>query len=176
MFKIIALIIVALIAVVLILAAMKPDVFRVQRTVFIKAAPEKIFPHLNDFHSFTKWSPYENKDPNMKRTFSGSPAGVGAVYKFEGDRNAGAGKLAIIESTFPQKVAMTLEFFKPFKANNVVEFTLVQKGDVAEAVWSMHGPVTYTAKIMHVFFNMDSMVGKDFEVGLKNLKRISEAE
>jgi hypothetical protein len=30
------------------------------------------------------------------------------------------------------------------------------------------------AKVMHVFINMDRMIGKDFEAGLANLKKLTE--
>ena len=174
MIKIIAIVVVVLLAGVLIFAATKPDTFRVQRAINIKATPEKIFPFLNDLHSFGTWSPYEKKDPAMKRTFSGPASGKGAVYEWEGDKNVGKGRMEIADTAPPLNVTIKLDFVKPFEAHNIVVFTLEPKGDYTATTWAMEGPVPYFAKIMHVFLDMDSMVGKDFESGLTSLKAISE--
>jgi carbon monoxide dehydrogenase subunit G len=159
---------------VLVFAATKPDAFRVQRAASIKAPPEKIFPLLNDLHNFASWSPYEKKDPAMKRTHSGAPSGKGAVYAWDGDRNVGSGRLAIADSSPPSKVTLDLDMLTPLKAHNVVEFTLEPKGETTNVTWAMNGQVPFIAKIVHVFINVDRMVGKDFEEGLANLKAVAE--
>ena len=159
---------------VLAFAATKPDSFRVQRATSIKATPEKIFPLLNDLHNFASWSPYEKKDPAMKRTHSGAPSGKGAVYEWDGDKNVGRGRLAIADSTPPSKVTLDLDMLAPLKAHNIVEFTLEPKGDTTHVTWAMNGQVPYVAKIVHVFLNVDKMVGQDFEAGLANLKAVAE--
>src|SRR4029453_10486622 len=155
-------------------AATKPDTFRIQRTVSLKAPPEKIFGPLNDFQNWGAWSPWETKDPAMKRTYSGAPKGNGSVYEWDGDRNVGAGRMEITESSPPSKVALDLNMLKPFEARNVVEFTLEPQGDATRVTWAMNGRTPYIAKIVHVFIDMDRMVGKDFEAGLANLKTLAE--
>ena len=159
---------------VLAFAATKPDTFRVSRAASIKAPPEKIFPLLNDLHNFALWSPYEKKDPAMKRTLSGAPSGKGAVYEWDGDKNVGSGRLAIADSSPPSKVTLDLDMLTPMRAHNIVEFTLEPKGDSTTVTWAMNGHVPYIAKIVHVFLNVDRMVGQDFETGLGNLKTIAE--
>ena len=162
------------VAVVLGLAAMKPDTFRVQRAMAIKAPPEKVFALINDFHAWGQWSPWEKKDPAMKRTFSGSPSGKGAAYAWEGDKNVGQGSMEIVESAPASKIAIKLDFVRPFEAHNMVVFTLEPKGDATNVNWDMQGPTPFLAKIVHVFLDMDKMVGNDFETGLANLKAASE--
>lgn len=174
MIKVIALVLVALVAVVLVLAATKPDVFRVQRATSIEAPPEKIFPFINDFSRWGAWSPYEKKDPAMKRTFGATTSGKGAVYEWAGDKNVGKGRMEIAESSPPSRVVLKLDFAEPFEAHNVVEFTMTQKGDATEVSWDMRGRTPYLAKILHVFIDMDRMVGKDFEAGLASLKALAE--
>jgi uncharacterized protein YndB with AHSA1/START domain len=171
---VIGIVAVVLLAALFIYAATKPDVFRVQRAASIKAPPEKIFPFVNDLHRFGAWSPYGKKDPAMKRTFSGPESGSGAVYEWDGDKNVGQGRMEISDTSPPSRVTIRLDFLRPFEAHNMVEFTLAPKGDSTDVTWAMQGPVPYVAKIMHVFFDMDSMVGKDFEAGLANLKSIAE--
>src|SRR5262245_1835870 len=101
------------IAVALMVASAKPDTFRVQRSVVIAAAPETIFPLIADFHKWGGWSPWEHRDPAMKRTFEGSASGVGAVYAWDGNRNVGAGRMEIVEATLPSKIVIKLDFIKP---------------------------------------------------------------
>jgi carbon monoxide dehydrogenase subunit G len=174
MFKKIAIAVVVLLAAIFIYAAMQPDTFRVQRATTIKAPPEKIFAILNDFQKSVAWSPYEKKDPAMKRTFSGAPSGKGSVYAFEGNNEVGTGRLEIVESLPPKKVALQLDMVKPFMGSNIIEYTLEPKGEATEVTWAIHGPVPFISKLMCIFVNMDKMVGKDFETGLANLKTIAE--
>ncbi|MGH8622294.1 MAG: SRPBCC family protein [Burkholderiales bacterium] len=174
MIKKIAIAIVVLIAGVLIFAATKPDTFRVQRAAGIKAPPEKVFALINDFKRWDAWSPWEKKDPAMKRSWGAVTSGKGATYAWEGNSEVGQGNMEIVESVPSNKVALKLDFVKPFEAHNIVVFTLEPKGGTTNVSWAMEGPVPYFAKIIHVFINMDSMVGKDFEAGLASLKALAE--
>jgi carbon monoxide dehydrogenase subunit G len=174
MFKIIAIVIALLVAIVLILAATKPDIFIVERSTAIKAPPEKIFALINDFNAWTAWSPWEKKDPAMKRTFGTATSGKGASYAWEGNKEVGQGRMEIAESVPSSKVAIKLDFLKPFEAHNQAIFTLESKGDTTNVNWRMEGHTPYFAKIFHVFMDMDKMVGKDFEAGLANLKASAE--
>ena len=177
MFEIIAIIAVVLaiaIAVVLILAATKPNTFSVQRAITVRVPAEKVFPLINDFHQWGSWSPYENKDPAMKRSYSGPASGRGAVYGWEGNKNVGSGRMEILEASPPSKIVIKLDFFAPFEGHNTAEFTMLPQGDATNVTWLMHGPAPFMNKMMQVFMNLDHMIGKDFEVGLANLKRITE--
>jgi uncharacterized protein YndB with AHSA1/START domain len=177
MFEVIAIIAVVLavaIAIVLILAATKPDTFEVRRAATVKAPPEKIFAAISDFHQWGSWSPWENKDPAMQRSYGGAASGRGAVYAWEGNKNVGSGRMEILEASPPSKIVIKLDFLKPFEAHNTAEFTMLPQGNATSITWLMHGPASFMVKVMHVFINMDRMVGKDFEAGLANLKRLAE--
>ena len=171
---IIAIVLVVAIAIILILAATKPDRFSFQRATTVKAPPERIFLLINDFHQWGTWSPYENKDPAMKRSYSGEASGKGAVYAWEGNNNVGSGRMEILDASAPSKIVIKLDFFTPFEGHNTAEFTMLPQGDATNVTWLMYGPLPFMGKIMHVFINMDRMVGKDFEIGLANLKRLTE--
>ena len=171
---IIALVLVVAVAIILILAATKPDSFSVQRVITVQAPPERIFPLINDFHQWESWSPYENKDPAMKRSYSGAASGTGAVYAWEGNKNVGSGRMEILDASAPSRIVIKLDFFTPFEGHNTAEFTMLPQGDATNITWLMYGPLPFMGKIMHVFINMDNMIGKDFEGGLANLKRLTE--
>jgi len=174
MIKIIAIAVVVLVAVILVYAATKPDTFNVQRTTSIKAPAEKIFPLVNDLHKWDSWSPYEKKDPAMKRTFSGTASGTGSVYAWEGNKEVGKGSIEIQETSPPSRVRIRLDMLRPIEGHNIVEFSLEPKGEVTDVTWAMHGTSPYISKVMGVFINMDAMIGKDFEAGLANLKAVAE--
>lgn len=169
----VAVLIVVLIALVLIYAATRPDNFHVGRSISIKAAPEKIFALINDLHQWDAWTPY-NKDPAMKKTFSGSVSGKGAAYAWEGNKEAGKGDITITESSPPTRIAFDLHMAEPFAGHNRVVFALNTTGDSTVVTWNLDGTRAYFVKVMGVFFDMDRMIGKDFETGLTRLKAVAE--
>jgi uncharacterized protein YndB with AHSA1/START domain len=171
---VIALILLVAIVVVLVLAARKPAGFRIERATSIKASPDKIFALINDFRNWRAWSPWERMDPNLRRSYSGAERGEGAVYEWEGNSKVGKGRMEIVEAPPPSRVAIKLDFLKPFEAHNTAEFTLVPRGDATEVTWAMHGPNLFIGKVMGVFMSMDRMIGKDFEAGLANLTAAAE--
>jgi uncharacterized protein YndB with AHSA1/START domain len=169
-----AIIVAVPVAGVLAYAATKPDTFEVTRSAGIKAPPERIFAVLNDFHKWGDWSPYERKDPAMRRTFSGADTGRGAVYAWDGNSDVGKGRMEIADTAAPNRLTLKLDFEKPFESNCVVDFTLEPKGGETVVTWKMRGPSPYIVKVMHTIFDMDKMVVKDFETGLANLRAITE--
>ena len=166
------LIVIALVA-VLVIASRKPDTFRIERSATINASPEAIFALINDFHQWRSWSPWEARDPALKRTYGGSASGKGAVYAWEGNRNVGSGRMEITESAAPSKIVIKLDFIKPFEGHNVAEFTLTPDAKATVVNWTMTGPSIFFSKIMQVFMSFDRMIGKDFETGLANLKKLT---
>lgn len=153
-----------------------PGTFRVQRTKRIQASPEKVFEYINDFRKWGAWSPYEKLDPAMKKTYSGAAAGVGAVYEWAGNRKAGMGRMEIMDVLAHSKIIIKLDFLKPFEGHNTAEFTLESKGESTDVTWAVYGPQSYLAKVMTIFVSMDSLLGKEFEEGLSNLKTIAERQ
>jgi hypothetical protein len=174
MYKSIAIALLILIGLVMGVAAVKPDNFRVQRSAEIKAPLNKIFLQINDFHNWALWSPYEKLDPSMKKRFSGPVKGKGSVYNWEGNSKAGSGSMQIIESDAPVKLIIKLEFLKPAKSENNIEFTLRSLGENTEVTWAMYGKNSYMAKLLSIFYNMDTVLGNDFNTGLAKLKENSE--
>ena len=179
MLKIVSIIVVVVLVVIagiLIYASTRPDSFRVQRSISIKAPPDKIFPLISDLKAWTTWSPYEKKDPAMARTYGGVTAGKGATYEWAGNKNVGQGRMEILEATSPSKVLIKLDFLKPFEAHNTAEFTVAPKGDTTLVTWAIYGPSAFVTKVMGLFLDMDNMIGKDFESGLADLKTLAEKQ
>jgi hypothetical protein len=174
MIKAIAIAIAAVVAAILIYAATQPDTFRVERSISIKAPPEKIFAQVNGFHQWEAWSPWEKIDPAVKRTYSGADNGKGAVYGWQGNKDVGQGRMEIIESTPSSNVLIKIDFMEPFEGHDMVQFTLQPQGDTTKVTQAMYGPSPFISKLMSLFFSMDKMVGQKYEEGLASLKAIAE--
>ncbi|CAN5917156.1 K(+)-transporting ATPase subunit F [soil metagenome] len=162
------------IAAVLGFATSKPDSFEVQRSITIKAAPEKVYALIDDFHRWAEWSPWEKFDPTMQRSFSGAERGKGAAYAWQGNSKVGSGRMEITDPQPPSKIAIQLDFIQPFEGHNVAEFSLQPQADGTQVTWAMRGPTPFVSKVMQVFVSMDQLIGKDFETGLANMKLAAE--
>ena len=159
-----------------ILVALQPSKFHIERTAVVNAPADAVFPLINNFQEWSKWSPYEKLDPNLQRTFTGPESGPGASYAWSGNDQAGAGMMTIMESKPNELVSIKLEFSKPFEMVSQATFTLVPSGETTRVTWAMDGENNFVCKAFSLFMNMDQMVGKDFEVGLANLNTAAQAE
>ena len=167
-------VVVVAVAAILIYAATRPDSFRVQRSATMDAPAEKIFPYIEGLKRWTEWSPYEGRDPQMKRAYSGADSGKGAVYEWDGNDNVGKGRMEIVDSKPPSKVVIKLDFLKPFEGHNTAELTVEPKGGQTIVTWAMYGPSTFMTKLIGTFMDMDDMIGRDFAAGLAKLKTVVE--
>ena len=161
------------IAIVALLALQRPDTFRVERSTRIQAPPAPVFALINNMRQFNTWNPYSLKDPEMKGSYRGPEAGPGAAYDFAG-KKSGSGSVEILQATAPSEVKMRLDMSAPFKAQNIITFSLRAQDDATLATWAMEGPSPFLGKFMGVLFSMDKMIGKDFEDGLAGLKASAE--
>ena len=170
------LIAVAVIVVVfVIVVALQPSEYRVARTATMSAPATAVFAQVNDFHKWEAWNPWGKIDPAMKQNYEGAPAGVGAIYKWAGNNEVGEGRMTIIESRPSDLIRIQMEFFKPFAGNGTAEFTFKPEGNQTAVTWSMTGQNNFMAKAIHLFMNMDKMIGGQFEKGLADMKSIVEA-
>lgn len=150
------------------------DTYTVQRSATLKASPAEVYAQIIDFHNWEAWSPWDDMDPEMSKTYSGAASGVGSRYAWTGNRKVGQGSMEITDATEATDVRIALEFLKPFKASNTTVFTLEQAGEGTTVTWAMTGKNTLMTRIMGIFKSMDSMVGSDFERGLERLRTVVE--
>jgi uncharacterized protein YndB with AHSA1/START domain len=155
-----------------------PEGFRIERSIHIAAPPSAIFPLITDFRRWTEWSPYEGLDPKVQRIYSGADQGVGAVYDWKGSSKVGVGRMEILETQAPARVRIKLDFFKPFEGRNTAEFAITPEAGGARVSWAMFGPEPCGNSVLHfimgLIFNMEKMVGGQFEDGLRRLKAAVE--
>ncbi len=174
MIKMIGLIVLLLLAGVLVAAAFRPDHFRVERRLRIQAPADTVYGLIQDLHQFNRWNPWLRKEPGAQGEYSGPAAGIGARYGWQG-KELGQGSMEITGLQPGREVRLRLDFIKPFEAHNQALFQIQPQADGScELSWAMEGPSPYLSKLMGLIFNMDRMVGTDFEQGLKNLQQIAE--
>jgi uncharacterized protein YndB with AHSA1/START domain len=173
---VIAIVIVAILVALLALAWIKPNTIDVQRTVEIKAPPERVFVLINDLQNWPAWSPHDKMDPTMKRSYGAVSGGLGASCQWDSRGNAGRGRAEITDSLVPHKVTVTVDFEKPFKVRNLNEFTLDTAGDTTTVTWALHGAMPYILKVMGLFFSMKRMYARHFDAGLAGLKALAEKQ
>jgi hypothetical protein len=174
MLLVVSLALLVLVVAILGIAAARPGSIHVERSTSIMAPAEKIYPLINDFREWAAWSPYEARDPAMRKDYSGASSGKGAIYAWDGNGQVGQGRMEITDTVSPSRVTIALDFVRPFKGHNVAAFTLLPEGARTRVTWMMDGPLAYPAKVIGIFMNMDTMIGRDFETGLARLKGIAE--
>ena len=166
---------VIVVAAILVIAAFQPSTFRVTRSITMQARPAVPFAHVNELTKWQAWSPWEKVDPALRRTYEGPPAGVGAIYAWEGNNAVGSGRMTIVSSRPGESIRFKLEFFKPMAGLCEAEFTFAPAATGTTVTWVMTGASKYISKIFCLFMNMDKMIGGQFEQGLANLKSVAEA-
>lgn len=156
------------------IVATRPSEYQVARTATISAPATTVFAQVNDFHNWQAWSPWAALDPAMTQTYEGAQAGTGAIYTWAGNQKVGEGRMTLIESRPSDLIRIKLDFLKPFAATSTAEFTFKPEGRETVVTWGMTGERHFMAKAVHVFMNMDKMIGDNFETGLARMKAITE--
>lgn len=168
-------ILVLLVAGLAVFVASRPEEFCVERSALIQAPAAALFAQVNDFHQWPNWSPWARRDPAMCVGYEGAAQGVGATQRWAGNKDVGKGSATILESVEDERLLIQLEFLEPFRASNLAEFSFTSEGSGTRVGWRMSGRNGFLGKAMGLVFNMDKMVGGDFEQGLASLKVLAEA-
>lgn len=156
--------------------AMQPADFRVTRSTMIVAPPEAVFGHVNDLHKWEAWSPWAKLDPQAAMSYEGPVSGPGAICRWDGNNEVGAGSMTIQESSPHQRIQIGLAFLRPFESTAEAEFAFEPENEQTVVSWSMSGKNNFIGKAISLFMDCDAMIGGEFEKGLASLKSIVEAE
>ena len=164
-----------ILVIIIILAAVAPKAYTVQRSITINKPLPEVFTYLRFVKNQDYWSPWKKKDPNMKQEFTGNDGTVGFVSRWEGNKDVGIGEQEIVMITENERIDTELRFYKPWRSISQGFLTTEDSGDSQTKVtWGFAGNNKFPFSIMMLFFNMDKTVGKDFEEGLDSLKEILE--
>ncbi|MBU1210834.1 MAG: SRPBCC family protein [Alphaproteobacteria bacterium] len=177
MLKKILLTLVLLIGIFAVYIAVLPAEFSVARSTVIAAPPEAVFQHVNDLKKWDAWSPWAKRDPDAKAEFEGPESGKGAIFKWDGNDEVGKGQMSIEESIPPREIEIKLAFVEPFPGTSDVGFAFEPAGNGTTVTWTIAGEQGFVERAICTLMglDMDRMIGKDYEEGLANLKRVVEA-
>jgi len=153
---------------------MTENTYRVERSLPMQASPARIYEQIADFHRWPSWSPWEDVDPELSRTYSGPESGTGAAYAWSGNRKAGKGRMQVTDASEPSRVQIELVFEKPLKANNDLVFSIESEGTGSRVTWVMTGRKNLALRAMGLFTSMEKLIGPDFERGLARLRATTE--
>lgn len=156
--------------------ATRPDNYSIERSAVVNAPPDVVFAQVNDFRRWEAWSPFEKLDPDMRKTFEGSPSGVDARYHWVGNSRAGEGRMRIAESDPAKRIAIDMHFLEPFESRARTTFTFVPVDNGTRVTWGMVGANTTAGKVMSLFGGMEGMLNRAFDEGLAKLGTVAEAE
>ncbi|MEO8589248.1 MAG: SRPBCC family protein [Flavobacteriales bacterium] len=177
--KTILIILGVLIALAIIIGATGSPAFHYERSVTIAAPVDVVYPHVSSLGALDKWSPWNEKDPAMKKSLEGVDGTVGAVAKWEGNDDVGTGEQRI-DSLVPNKLMRTHLTFHDWAMESTAGIALSENGDSTRVTWFMEGQNEgmsgFFRKVMGVFIDMDARLGKDFETGLGQLKTLAEED
>lgn len=176
MFVKIILFIAILLAILAVIISRQPDDFRYTRTATMAAKPAEVYAQVIDLQKWEAWSPWAKLDPTAKNTFEGAESGVGQIFRWDGNKNIGAGSLEIVESKPNEFIKINMEFLKPFKATNTAEFTFMPEGSNTQVSWTMYGKANFFSKAIGLVVDCEKMIGEQFDAGLSNIKAIVEAK
>lgn len=162
----------AIVALLLVVIAVQPDSFSMQRSALIDATPEVLFAQVNDHKNFVKWNPFNELDPHVVNTFSGAEAGVGAVCSWKGNSKIGAGSSTIVESRPYELVRQRMDWKEPMENTGYVDFTFAEKDGKTLVTWKLYGPQNFAGKAFSLFMSTEEMCGPMFEKGLADLAEL----
>ncbi len=173
--KVLKLLLGGLLGVILLLVVIAfflPSGYRVERSIVINADAERVFTEINNLKNWTKWMVWIKRDPNMKVVYDGPEAGVGAKQSWTSETE-GSGELTITESVPGRSIRYDLHF-PDFDTRSKGTMTLEPANGGVKVTWSDEGSLGYNPVYRYLGLFMDSMVGSDFEAGLKSLKNVAE--
>lgn len=166
---------VALVLVFVVVVALQPSEFHVERSVTVDAPPDSVFAEVNDFHKWDAWSPWAKLDPDAKVGFAGPDAGEGQVMTWAGNSEVGAGKMTLVESRPDELVKTKVDFTEPFEGTSMSQFAFKPEDNQTVVTWSMDDEHSFLEKAMCLVMNGKKMVGEQMEKGLSQLKELAEA-
>jgi len=167
-------ILIGLVLLIIVLAIIAPKSYDVSRSVQINKSLPEVFSYLKSLKNQDNWSPWAEKDPDMKKTFTGVDGEAGCISAWEGNKEVGSGEQEMMEVIENEIIRSQLRFLKPFKSTSDAYLKVSTKDAGTEVIWGFSGNNKFPISIMMLFMNMDKAVGKDFEQGLSKLKRLLE--
>ncbi|NND15918.1 MAG: SRPBCC family protein [Eudoraea sp.] len=173
--EIVLYILIGIVVLITVLGLIAPKTYDVSRSININRPRSEVFDYARSLQKQDDWSPWARKDPNMNKEFEGTDGQVGAITKWQGNKDVGEGEQEITHLVENERIESRLRFFKPWKSESDAYMQLSDnESNGTNFTWGFKGENKFPMSIMMLFMNMDKMIGKDFEEGLDSLKEVLE--
>lgn len=166
----------ALILIFVVVVAIQPSDFRVERAVTIAAPPAAVFAEVNDLKKWDAWSPWAKLDPDAKVSFEGAESGQGAGMSWAGNEQVGAGTMTVTESRPDELVKLRVEITEPFEGSSQSQFSFKPETDQTSVTWTMSDHHNFLEKAICLIMNGKKMIGDQMKEGLAKMKSVVEAK
>lgn len=162
-----------IILLILIVAAVSPKDYAVEREITVNKPVTEVFNYVKYLKNQDNYSVWATMDPNMKKTFTGTDGTVGFVSAWESDNDeVGKGEQEIMKIDEGNRIDFELRFIEPFEAtDNAYMITKAIAPTITKVKWGFSGSMDYPMNIMLLFMDMEGILGADLQKGLENLKK-----
>ena len=165
---------VGLAVVLALIGLLLPGRYRVERTAVIAAKPAAIFPLIGDLKAWPQWGVWFQRDPAMQVAYSPATSGVGAWSEWK-SKSQGDGRMTITTVQAPALFEYRIEFPDMGMAATGTMVLVPGADGTTQVRMGMEGDLGRSPVNRWFGLFMDRMIGPDFDAGLSNLKKISEA-
>ncbi|MET3977833.1 uncharacterized protein YndB with AHSA1/START domain [Mucilaginibacter sp. UYP25] len=167
-----------IIVVVLILAAVAPKGYNIQRSIIINKPRQLVFDYVKYLRNQDHYSKWVMMDPNKRMAYTGTDGTEGYNAAWDSDmKQAGKGNQTIEKIVDGERVDIRVVFIKPF-AGVADTYIATQEvtADTTTVKWAFTSKMPFPMNAMLLFINMEKMLGNDMEESLNNLKRVLEQQ
>ncbi len=171
--KILLYIALSIVALIVALGIFAKKEYHIERSTEINAPKALVYEYARMFKNFEEWSPWTALDPAQKVTLSGSDGEVGAKHAWNGNDKVGEGSQTITKIT-PDRIDILTDFKRPFESQSPTFMAFEDKGGKTNITWGVDMKMSFPLNGLMMFTDVDKAMGKDYEMGLGNLKRITE--
>lgn len=150
--------------------------YAVERHITINRPEPVVFDFIKHLKNQDQYSVWNNLDPAMKKTYTGTDGTVGFISAWESTyKNVGKGEQEITNIIENERVDMKLRFKEPFEAEDDAYMATEAAGaNQTKVTWGFKGKMAYPMNLMLLFVDMEEMLAKDLQGGLDKLKVVLE--
>ena len=157
------------------LGVTSPKHEHIHRSIEINKPVAEVFAYLADYNNMSNWSPWAEMDPNAKSIITGIPGSVGHKHRWESEnKDVGVGEQQIVGLDINNRIDTQLKFEAPMEMTSSAYFNTKANGETTTLTWGYETDYGFVDSIFMRFFDLDALLGKNYEDGLAKLKSVLE--
>jgi hypothetical protein len=165
----------SIILILIVVGAILPSSYHVERTVTINKSSKEIFPYLNNLHKWGSWTSINiHKDHSLEQQFFGPVQGIGNGLSYKGDK-LGKGTITITDNELNNYVHFTLLINNRFETDGNIKITSIVD-TISTVTITLDGDVGFHLPDRYIILMIDNIAGSLFQESLNRLKTIVETK